>query len=118
MATEKDRNFVNFLMEQTHAGKVKWEPTASRDEYAAGVKGKYKVIITQMDLREGYDSVEVEKLILRDVDDRALIEITSREWNGVSDLYELARRNALNVDAALDEIMGDATGDEDIPFGD
>jgi hypothetical protein len=115
MATEKDRNFVDFLLEQTRAGNVKWEATATSNEFAAGVRGKYKAVVDQQDISEGFNTNIVERLVLRDVDDRILIEVTNREWGSVRDLYELARRNALNVDAALDEIMGGA-GNDDLPF--
>lgn len=111
MATEKDRNFVDFLVEATRSGKLKWEATADVNEFAAGVKGKYKAIVAQRTRSSGFETYVDEQLTLRNVDDRELIDINSNEYRSVRDLYELARRNALNVDAALDEIMGDS-----IPF--
>jgi hypothetical protein len=105
MATEKDRNFVEFLLEQSRAGRVSWEATAAPNEFAAAVRGQYKVVADQQDVSEGFNANVVERLVLRNIDDQVLIEITSREWAAVRDLYEVARRNALNVDAALDDIM-------------
>lgn len=111
MATEKDRNFVDFLLEATRSGKLKWEATASFDEFAAGVKGKYKVVVNQRNVSNNFDPDVVQQLILRNADDQELMDVSNKDFNSVRELYELARRNALNVDAALDEIMG-----EDIPF--
>jgi hypothetical protein len=111
MASEKDRNFVDFLMELTRAGKLKWEATAASNEFAAGVKGKYKVVVNEETVSSGFTNYDVQRLNLRNVDDQELMDVRSSEYVLVRDLYQLARRNALNVDAALDEIMRD-----DIPF--
>jgi hypothetical protein len=105
--TQKDHNFIRFLFEGTQTGKIKWEPTALAGEYTASFKGNYSVIVSQ------YEDVERIDWHLRLLDsfDRELLRIDYGDNSLVKDLYEQAVRAALDVDKALDEIMG-----EDIPF--
>jgi hypothetical protein len=113
MATEKDRNFIDFILEKTRSGKAKWEATAAANEFTTSVKGKYKVVVRQEEVSSGFNTSTVTFFSLRNVDDQELVGVPAGEYTAVRELYELARRNALSVDAVLDEIMGDK---DDLPF--
>lgn len=104
MATEKDLRFVEFLFEQTQAGKLGWEVTANEDQFVVSVKGKYKVTVD----REWNDDGEryVFVLTLFDVSNRELLRLYASDSHFVPELFLLAKRNALNIDSKLDEIMG------------
>ena len=106
MATEKDRNFIDFILEGTRSGKVKWEATAASNEFTTSIKGTYKIVVNQHDEFSGYDKITVTYFSLRDVNDQELVGVPASVVTSVYELYELARRNALNVDAVLDDIMG------------
>jgi hypothetical protein len=121
MATQKDLNFVAFVVQQTKEEKIQWESTADDEKFIVSLKGKYKVAID----RAYRDGEPYDYLTLLDDSDRELLRVYDSETSMVAQLFELAKRNSLNVDAAIDEIMSDEpakkdkggpTTDEDIPF--
>jgi hypothetical protein len=118
MATEKDLNFLHFIVASTDSGKIKWEPAAEPDRFVTSFRGKYNVIV---DKTEQEDGGTLFYLKLTDDADQELLTISHYESSDVKQLFYLARRRSLNVDAAIDEIMGAEPGpgpikDEDIPF--
>lgn len=115
MATEKDHQFVAFIRNETGNGKVNWEPTAKANEFTASFRGKYNVTINQ---EEGNYQLTYA-LELKDENDRVMLRLESWEVETLRLLYQEAQRKSLNVDAAIDDIMGGAQADikdEDIPF--
>jgi hypothetical protein len=124
MATEKDLKFVEFVLEQTKAGKIHWEVTADENKFVVSFKGKYKVTVDRY--YDDDDDVYRFWMTLFDDSDRELLKIYAGDSPLVSQLFFLAKRNALNIDTALDEIMGDEAGsssgaggqikDDEIPF--
>jgi hypothetical protein len=111
MATKKDMDFLSFLIDQTRGHRIKWEPSAEPDQFVVGLKGKYKAQV---------DKYENGKHILRLFDDadREMLALEDYETdNRTGVLYDLAVRNSLDVDRAIDEIMTEPPiTDEDIPF--
>jgi hypothetical protein len=97
MLTSKDAEFIQYLMRETEAGKIRWEPTAQTSEFASSLKGKYKIVLK----RAGSS----EYMSLRDANDQLLLSVGSEDYGPVSDLFGLARRVALDVDSAIDEIL-------------
>src|SRR5258706_2323322 len=65
MSTEKDNEFLQFILDSTQAGKVQWAPTALNTEFTAGFKGKYKV--------------NIEKRLDRDGDIKYMMTLTNAE---------------------------------------
>jgi hypothetical protein len=110
MATEKDREFVVYLLNKTRSYEVKWEATAQEMQYATYFKGKYVVFIDK-----SYVGGSIEPSYWMSMKDdqtgREMLRLRDSEVPFVDDLYELAERASLNVDAAIDEIMKD-----DLPF--
>jgi hypothetical protein len=114
MPTRKDYDFLQFVINGTESGKVRWEPTAERDQYAASFKGKYTVIVDRGVIQS--TGQPFYWMALKDTDDRELLKITEEESALIPDLFHKAARASLNVDAAIDEIMSEQITDEDIPF--
>jgi hypothetical protein len=121
MATQKDLNFVSYVLEQTREEKIQWESTADDEKFIVSLKGKYKVAID----RAYHEGDPYHYLTLLDDSDRELMRVYEAESVMVPQLYDLAKRNSLNVDAAIDEIMSEDSeetkkngpiADEDIPF--
>jgi hypothetical protein len=104
MATEKDHVLVQFLKEETENGKINWEPTAENDQFTASFKGKYSATIDMTNDGADYS------LVLTDTNGRVLLRLNRWEDQFIEPLFHEVRRRALNVDAAIDEIMG---GDRD-----
>jgi hypothetical protein len=104
MATKKDLEFVDYVFAQTKEGTISWEPTADEDKFVSSVKGKYKVTLAR-----GFDREDEQYyfwLGLSDESGRELLKIYSLESPVLEIMFTLVRRDALNVDKALDEIMG------------
>jgi hypothetical protein len=124
MPTEKDTEFLQFIVDNTKTGKLRWEITADPTKFVASFKGKYKVTIDQ---GEDDDGESYCWMTLMNDSERELTKIYGRRHGLVVDLFDLARRNSLNVDSVIDEIMADGLDDdppksnspitdEDIPF--
>jgi hypothetical protein len=121
MPTQKDLAFINFLISETREQSIKWQPTAESDEFVVSFKGKYTAKIRRYSGPFENDRQFVFKLV--DQADRELLTLEDDETDGkLRVLYNLAVRNSLEVDDAIDEIMsGDEPRpgpitDEDIPF--
>jgi len=123
MLTEKDSQFIQFILEQTQQGKIHWESTADPAQFVVSFKGKYKVTIDEGE--DEHDGEPFYFLTLFDDAERKLLVIYDGEASAVKEIYNLAERNALNVDSVIDDIMkndnpGPSTSgpisDEDIPF--
>jgi len=109
MATDKDVRFFEEVLTKTRAGKIPWEPTANPSLFAAPLAGKFTLTISES-IGDSYTNTEYE-LILKDSDARQLTGITNFHPNvsvvDIRDLYESARRKALNVDAKIDSVLGE-----------
>jgi hypothetical protein len=109
MATEKDIAFSVYILKLTEEGKLKWEPTARGNEFTASLKGKYSVV-----LRKGFPGRFIAAegdpeydLRLLDENEQELVRLTENENAYIVQLFDLARRSSLNVDAIIDEILRD-----------
>lgn len=117
MPTPKDISFITFLINETRGQSVKWEPTAEPEQFVVSFKGKYTAKIDR--ITDGFD--HDYRLCLTDQADRELLSLRDAETEGrLGVLYNLAVRNSLAVDQAIDEIMSPDSEppitDEDIPF--
>jgi len=114
MMTAKDQTLISHLFAKTQDGSLRWEPTAQENQYSAPLRGEYTATI---ELRPG---PEHDLLYLRNSRGELILELSGSEDVRINQLFQMARRNAYNVDKAIDEIIGeDASSpisDEDIPF--
>jgi len=89
------------VLEKTQADKIRWEPTAQEDRFVAAFGGKFSLVIENEDGRV--------KLDLHDRKGRQLISVqrVGRPplLGNLDTLYELARRRALNADAAVESAI-------------
>jgi hypothetical protein len=99
MATEKDIEFVKFLLDSTLKGKIQWQPIAEEGQFTATLQQKYTAYITKR--TDG-----LFMLVLADSAGQEFISVHHIEIPQVAALYEYVRRQALNVDSVLDGIMG------------
>jgi len=97
MPTDKDIEFVRFLLDSTKTGKMQWEPTAEQNVFTTSLQGKYHAFVMN---QGNYPSLR-----LLDDSDQLLLDVFSGEAEQVSELYEFVRRKALNVDSVLDNLM-------------
>lgn len=101
MATEKEMKLVEQLLDKTRKRILSWEATAEENEFLAAFGGHVSFTI-----RWRPSSV---LLVMRDEQGRLLWTVDSREVSEVSQLYTEARRQALNVEDALDDVLEQLT---------
>ncbi|MBZ5504186.1 MAG: hypothetical protein LAO78_01750 [Acidobacteriia bacterium] len=101
MITDKDSTFLDYLVTATNEGKIRWQPTATDDQFTASLKGKYNVVIGTG--RAG------RWLRMSNVRDQVMLFINSDDdpTDRVEAIFDAARRDALDVDTAIDEIIQD-----------
>jgi hypothetical protein len=118
----KDDALLRFIVTNTEAGKIRWEPAAG-NAFMAPLRGDHTVTIE-------YHSSGPNILTLRNRDGVVILNLNGQEYRQIEDLFESARRNAYEVDKVIDEILSEgpvattprtkeATGpitEEDIPF--
>jgi hypothetical protein len=97
MPTEKDNQFVQYLFDRTESGTVDWAPTAQDEQFVTTLQGRYEVIVTNIG--------SYVTLVLRDDASQILMRVNSMENSMVEQLHEFVRRQALNVDSVLDNLM-------------
>lgn len=114
----KDTKLIDELTKATRSGRIKWSPTAKSDEFTASFRGKFSVVVSEiepplpgiMEMATGplYPPREPSparfRLRLLDVAGRLLLDI---EDPSIGTLLESVRRYALQTDKALDEILED-----------
>ncbi len=105
MATTKDIQLIDHLLERTLAGQIDWQPTANQNQFTASFKGKYSLSVHQAP--ESYNCW----LTMDDADGRRMHRITDHEYSRVDELYDAARRRAYKVDEAIDDILGAIGGE-------
>jgi hypothetical protein len=91
MPTEKDNQFVQFVVDNTKSGKLRWEITADPTKFVASFKGKYKVTV---DRNEDHEGAPYFWMTLLDDSERELTQVYSGQNRVVADLFDLARRNS------------------------
>lgn len=99
MITEKDRALLQYLIDNTASRTLRWEPTAQQREFTAALRGKYSAIVHR-------DEKGIDRLRLENSEGEVMLNIHESQEQTVVELWELARRNAYNVDNAIDEILG------------
>jgi hypothetical protein len=99
MVPEKDSQFLDYLSTATDEGNIRWQPTASEDQFTASLKGKYNVVVGRG--RGG------SWLKMSNDQEQVMLFIANEDDPGdrVEHIFNGARRVALDVDAAIDDII-------------
>lgn len=110
MEDPKGAELFQEVLSKTRIGRIKWEPSASESEYFTVLPGGFTLSIQRSTQQNGWGNDEtVFVLVLRD-EDRELLQVTTDidgvTWRELNELYESARRQALNVDAKVDKLLG------------
>jgi hypothetical protein len=92
------------VLEKTRDSRLRWEPTAMEERFTAALGGKFSLVLDKIE-----DAITLD---LYDQKGRRLITVHPQlRESGVpswlSELHELARRGALNADAAVDSVLED-----------
>jgi hypothetical protein len=106
MADEKLEKMVKIattLLERTRAGEIVWEETADKDTFLCSFPDYSARIARSRD--DGWD--ESFELVIVDSKGRRLDSLSSGQGGAdiLPEMFELARRRALNVDEALGNFL-------------
>ena len=103
---EKLSQIAESLCARTQAGSVTWNETADPDKFVTSLEdysiaieaeSEYKISL-QLVNSKGRPIAAMEAF-------RAQTPPKSTTWKTFSDLYEMARRQALKIDQALDDVL-------------
>jgi hypothetical protein len=123
MADDKLVKLVRGLNKQTLAGKIAWEST----DRVGVFEVSYPNYSIRISVKEKETSEDIWITIINDLGDtvESFSDVTissslPNSYRVMSNIYAEARRIAMGVNAALDEILGDMglydDEEEDIPF--
>jgi hypothetical protein len=99
MVSAKDSEFLNYVRDASEAGKIRWQPTASDNQFTASLRGKYNVVT-------GTDHDGSWLKMTNDQDQMMLfIHANDDPADRVERIFIAARRAGLDVDAAIDDII-------------
>ena len=111
MQDPKAVQFFEELLSKTKEGRIRWEPTATGQEFLAAIAGKFTLSIAEFYQEDSWGKNELKyALLLKDSDARILTRVTDENGVGLEDLrelYERARRQALRVDEKIDNLLGE-----------
>ena len=107
MEDPKTKTLIEEVITKTKAGRMRWQPTATVDEYFSILPSGFTIVIG-VDT-DGYTPQHV--FVLRNADDQPLLRVTAGvdgvERNLLIDLHESARRVALHVNVDVDKVLGE-----------
>jgi hypothetical protein len=111
MPDQKETQFFSEVLAKTRVGKIPWEKTAAEQTYIAPVAGQFTLSISELIERDRLGNEAFDYVLkLSDSDERVLSSVSASESGVFLDLRELyatARRQALQVDAKLDSVLGE-----------
>ncbi|MCE1016644.1 hypothetical protein LU640_05030 [Pseudomonas monteilii] len=117
MSNAKIARLLELLIERTESGELEWEPTVKSDVFQANFP-RYSVRIltteAEIDIDIVLQIINEEGLVVESVRDPQLNGFVESAFLKMRALHESARRIAMGVDKALDEIIDFL--EPDIPF--
>jgi len=104
----KTVKFFEEVLSKTKDGKIRWQPTAVDNHFITALGGHFTLSLSQYtDEAQDFEYA----LVLKDQEGRILVRVASLddsiEFRGLSELYETARRQALQVDDKIDQVLGE-----------
>ena len=110
MEDPKARQLFDQILQKTKAGRITWSPTANDSEFLTVLPGELALLISKTYERDSYGNPDEQGVMILRGEDGELLRVEHGEtftWSEFSELYELARRRALGVDAKVDKLLGD-----------
>lgn len=113
---------MNALSNQTKEQKITWKQTETETSFSISFP-QYSVFISSVELEDPFSREYTEYIlkitnengeIVEEVDSDDLANHIEDAWQKMKEMYEMARRQAMGVEQALDSIL--EIIDPDIPF--
>lgn len=106
----KGRQLFHQVLQKTKVGRITWTPTANEAEFLTVLPGELALLVSKTYEPDSYSNPDEQGAIVLRGEDGELLRMEPGEsitWPEFSELYELARRKALGVDAKVDKLLGD-----------
>lgn len=110
--TEDYSTLINLLIVKTKSGKAKWETTSARRTYQTYIDGNFITIYTRDNtlLEFGIDKEPEAVLAINGMDGEEIDSVkvyvtTSKDYSLLDELYNVAKRNALNLDQTITNLI-------------
>ena len=99
------------VLAKTKAGRMRWEPTANETEFFNVLPSGSTLLVSKSRQQDSYGNYDDDfALVLRNGEQdllRVASDVQGVGLRGLSELYEFVRRQALRVDATVDQVLGD-----------
>jgi hypothetical protein len=110
MADDQTIKFFEGVLSKSREGRIPWKPTAEESNFIAAIGGQYILSVSAFQAKDQWGNKSQHyALILRDQDDVELTTVTDTDEGVIRDdlreLYETARRRALNVDEKIGGVL-------------
>jgi hypothetical protein len=110
MEDPKTRQLFLQVLQKTKAGRITWTPTANESEFLTVLPGELALLISKTYEPDSYGNPDEQAAMVLRGEDGELLRVEPGDtfnWSEFAELYELARRKALGVDAKVDKLLGD-----------
>lgn len=111
MEDPKARQLFLQVLQKTKAGRITWTPTANEAEFLTVLPGELALVISKTFEPDSYGNPDEQGVMVLRGEDGELLQLTPDHgvinWSEFAELFELARRKALGVDARVDKLLGD-----------
>jgi len=119
MAFITDEELISKLVEATREGRLRWTKTEVTDRFASRYAGKWSLTIDMS--QEPDERFASYWLALSNAEGEEILKIYPSQDTPLHALFDLARRRALKIDEALEDLLKEIEPheqikDEDIPF--
>lgn len=122
MSYEKVSKLIDLLYEKTKSSKITWEESEKDNVYQMSFP-KYSVRMFIRENQQDFTSqdyfiqiINENGTVIDEVSDLDVKDIIDGSYKKMEEMYNLARRQALGVDEALDIILNNLNDEEDFPF--
>jgi hypothetical protein len=109
MGWEKLVRVLQSIDEATQAGNIPWEATSARDTFQASFR-RYSVLIS----KHWHEELQDHYIVFSITNERGEVveeidqgQASQSDYNNMEGLFDAARRTAMGVEEALDELLQD-----------
>jgi hypothetical protein len=110
MKDPKARQLFDQVLQKTKDGRISWAPARTDSGFITVLPGDLALMVSKTYEPDSYGNPDEQISMALIGEDRELLRVAAGEtidWPEFSELYELARRKALGVDAKVDKLLGD-----------
>lgn len=110
MITKEYRELIDKIIERTYDGKIKWETTSDRNKYLCKI-GDKTIIVRSYTYNDNAELIDTQCIsfeildILGEKIDGIYIDENESDFIKMTSLYDMARRNALNIDRTIRDLL-------------